>query len=76
MAINVQELISMNESLRESNLLLQGKCEALLEDLSIKEARWTEREERLNAEVRGYCTCKKHVYGGGAHAFPCKIIFV
>ena len=42
----------MNESLRESGLLLEGKCEALLEDLSIKEAQWSQKEDRLTAEVR------------------------
>ena len=41
----------MNESLRDSNLLLQGKCETLLEDLSVKEAQWSQKEDRLTAEV-------------------------
>ncbi len=45
------QLVSMNQRLRDSNLLLQGKCETLLEDLSIKEAKWTEREEELKNEV-------------------------
>ena len=42
----------MNEELRDSSLLLQGKCETLLEDLSVKEAQWTQKEEKLYAEVR------------------------
>ncbi|XP_064394411.1 uncharacterized protein LOC135341683 [Halichondria panicea] len=46
------QLVSMNQRLRDSNLLLQGKCETLLEDLSIKEAKWTEREEALKNEIR------------------------
>ena len=46
------QLVTMNQRLRDSNLLLQAKCEGLLEDLSIKEARWTEREEALKNEVR------------------------
>ena len=45
------QLVSMNQRLRDSNVLLQGKCETLLEDLSIKEAKWTEREEALKNEV-------------------------
>ena len=47
----LEELLSANQQLRDSNLLLQGKCETLMEDLSVKEARWTEREEQLKAEV-------------------------
>ena len=43
-----------NQQLRDSNLLLQGKCETLLEDLSVKEARWTQREEQLKAEVASF----------------------
>lgn len=45
-------MIVANEDLRESNLLMQGKCETLLEDLSVKEAHWSEREEKLQIEVR------------------------
>ena len=48
----LEDLLSVNQQLRDSNLLMQGKCETLLEDLSIKEARWTEREEQLKEEVR------------------------
>lgn len=52
LASNISDLIEVNKELRESNLILQGKCETLLEDLSIKEAQWAEREDRLHAEVR------------------------
>ena len=51
LAEKLEEMIAANEDLRESNLLMQGKCETLLEDLSVKEARWTEREEKLHIEV-------------------------
>ena len=47
----LQDLVTANEGLRESNQLLQGKCEMLMEDLSVKEARWSDREEKLKAEV-------------------------
>ena len=47
----LERLVSANQQLRDSNLLLQGKCETLLEDLSIKEAQWSQREEELKAEV-------------------------
>jgi chromosome segregation ATPase len=52
LAVQLSGLLDANVQLRESNLALQGKCETLLEDLSIKEARWSEREESLTAEVR------------------------
>ena len=48
----LEELISANKALCDSNELLQGKCETLLEDLSVKEAKWSEREEMLTAEVK------------------------
>ena len=48
----LNELVDSNVQLRESNLILQGKCETLLEDLSIKEAKWSEKEDMLQAEVR------------------------
>ena len=48
----LEDILSANQQLRDSNLLMQGKCETLLEDLSIKEARWTQREEQLKEEVR------------------------
>ena len=54
----MQQLISINSQLRESNLLLEGKCETLLEDLSVKEAQWSEREDRLTAEVSAYLPCE------------------
>ena len=47
----LNELVDSNVQLRESNLILQGKCETLLEDLSIKEAKWSEKEDMLQAEV-------------------------
>lgn len=49
----MDELVCANVKLKESNLVLQGKCETLLEDLSVKEAQWTEKEDRLHAEVGG-----------------------
>ena len=55
----LEEMLRVNQKLRESNSLLQGKCETLLEDLSVKEARWTEKEEALTAEVRG---CQSNVW--------------
>lgn len=50
----LEEVLSANQQLRDSHLLLQGKCETLLEDLSVKEARWTHREEQLKAEVAAF----------------------
>ena len=47
----LEDIVRTNKDLREANLLLQERCESLLEDLSIKEAQWSEREERLTAEV-------------------------
>lgn len=52
LAAKLEEMIVANEDLRESNLLMQGKCETLLEDLSVKEAHWSKREEKLQIEVR------------------------
>ena len=51
----LEEVLRVNQKLRDSNSLLQGKCETLLEDLSVKEAKWTEKEEALTAEVRVVC---------------------
>ena len=51
LATQLTELVNTNVELRESNLIIQGKCETLLEDLSVKEAQWSQREERLHAEV-------------------------
>ncbi len=45
------KVLASNEALRKGSLLLQEKSEALLEELSIKEIEWTEREDRLKAEV-------------------------
>jgi len=47
----LEDIVKTNKDLREANLLLQERCEGLLEDLSIKEAQWSEREEQLTAEV-------------------------
>ena len=57
----MQQLLSINSQLRESNLLLEGKCETLLEDLSVKEAQWSEKEDRLTTEVSA---CLLHRVGG------------
>lgn len=51
LAKQLSDIIDVNVQLRESNQLLQEKCEVLLEELSVKEAKWTEREEKLQAEV-------------------------
>ena len=50
-AKQLSDIIDVNVQLRESNQLLQEKCEELVEDLSIKEAKWSEREEKLQSEV-------------------------
>ena len=47
----LEELLTANQQLRDSNLVLQGKCETLFDDLSVKEAQWSQREEELKAEV-------------------------
>ena len=47
----LEDIVQTNKDLREANLLLQERCESLLEDLSIKEAQWSEREEQLTSEV-------------------------
>ncbi|XP_011404772.1 PREDICTED: golgin subfamily A member 6C-like [Amphimedon queenslandica] len=52
LAKQLSDIIDVNVQLRESNQLLQEKCEVLLEELSVKEAKWTEREEKLQAEIR------------------------
>lgn len=61
LASHLTEVVNSNVQLRESNLVLQGKCETLLEDLSVKEARWSEREERLHAEVYNMTSQKKNL---------------
>ena len=48
----LEGLMDANDDLREGNVLLQGKCTTLMEDLSVKEAKWSDREERLKAEVK------------------------
>ncbi len=53
----LNELTEANVRLQESHLVLQGKCDTLLEDLSIKEARWSEKEDMLHAEVCSYLEC-------------------
>ena len=45
-------MLASNEALRRGSTLLQEKSEALLEELSIKEAEWSQREDRLKEEVR------------------------
>ena len=50
----LEDVLTVNHKLRGSNLLLQGKCETLLDDLSVKEARWTQREDAFKAEVSAY----------------------
>ena len=49
--LKMEELIAANALLRECNEMMQGKCEGLVEDLSVKEALWSEREETFKAEV-------------------------
>lgn len=44
-------MLASNEALRKGSALLQEKSEALLEELSIKEAEWSQKEDRLKAEV-------------------------
>lgn len=47
----LEDIVKTNKDLREANLLLQERCDSLLEDLSIKEAQWSEKEEQMIAEV-------------------------
>ena len=47
----LQEVLVSNQALCAGSKLLQEKSEALLEELSVKEAEWSQREDRLNAEV-------------------------
>ena len=51
LARQLQGVVDANDELRESNVLLQDKCATLMENLSVKEARWSDREEKLKAEV-------------------------
>ena len=48
LARQLQGVVDANDELRESNVLLQDKCATLMENLSVKEARWSDREEKLN----------------------------
>ena len=48
----IQEVLESNERLRNGSLLLQERAEALLEELSLKEAEWSQTEDRLKAEVQ------------------------
>lgn len=47
----VAELITANDALRACNAALENNCKGLMEELSIKEAQWSEREESLKLEV-------------------------
>lgn len=48
----ITELISANDALRACNFALEGNCKSLLEDLSIKEAQWSQKEESLKHEIQ------------------------
>ena len=48
---HLEEVLTSNEALRKGSTLLQEKSEALLEELSIKEAEWSQKEDRLKEEV-------------------------
>ena len=52
-------VIVANAQLASCNSLLRSKCDQLLEQLSVKEAHWSHREEELQLQVRmmgGACT--------------------
>lgn len=49
---HLEEVLTSNEALRKGSTLLQEKSEALLEELSIKEAEWSQKEDRLKEEIR------------------------
>jgi len=51
LAEHLQGVLATNEALRKSSLLLQERSAALLEELSVKEAEWSLREEKLQAAV-------------------------
>ena len=40
-----------NAQLASCNSLLRSKCDQLLEELSVKEAKWSHREEELQLQV-------------------------
>ena len=56
----IQEVLDCNEGLRKSSLLLQERSQALLEELSLKEAEWSQREDKLKAEVSNCLIKGKH----------------
>ena len=49
---HLEGVLATNEALRKSSLLLQERSATLLEELSVKEAEWSLREEKLQAAVR------------------------
>ena len=58
---NVKELqgqldgvVVANAQLASCNQLLRSKCDQLLEQLSVKEAKWSQREEELQLQVGSY----------------------
>ena len=44
-------MVVVNAQLASCNSLLRSKCDRLLEQLSVKEARWSHREEKLQLQV-------------------------
>eukprot|EP00731_Ephydatia_muelleri_P036405 Em0249g2a len=48
----VAELITANDALRACNAALENNCKGLMEELSSKEAQWSEREESLKLEIQ------------------------
>ena len=48
----VAELITANDALRACNVVLESNCKSLMDELSVKEAQWTQREESLKIEVK------------------------
>ena len=47
----MEPVLVTNEALRRSSLMLQERSAALLEELSVKEAEWSHREDKLQAAV-------------------------
>lgn len=47
-------VVVANAQLASCNQLLRSKCDQLLEQLSVKEAKWSQREEELQLQV-GSC---------------------
>lgn len=56
---HLEIVLASNESLRSNSLLLQSRSAELLEELSVKEAEWSQKEDRFKAEVyaRYSCSC-------------------